>query len=106
MQDKWLEWIVSACGGVLVSLVAFRTRLALMDRNRREDLRRISRLARRVDMIDKRTYTLLSLTGAIARRVGVTERFDDALARFLTESHSEHDAEHNADGAQDDETKE
>lgn len=41
-------------------------------------------MEKRLDTIDRRQIASLQMTAHIARKVGVTERFDDAIVRFLT----------------------
>ena len=98
----------SAVGGALVVLVAFRTRLALIDRDIatnkhtaevqvravREDSQRTmtnleNRLIDRLDAIDRRQSFLLQMVADIAHKSGADQRFSDAVVRFLAEEYKE-----------------
>lgn len=74
--------IVSAGAGSAVTLVAFRTRLALGDQKvaaMEEDFRN------RLDQISRRQMLTLQIVADIARKEGVDGRFSDAIVRFLAE---------------------
>lgn len=74
--------IVSAGAGSAVTLVAFRTRLALGDQKvaaMEEDFRN------RLDQISRRQMLTLQIVADIARKEGVDGRFSDAIVRFLSE---------------------
>lgn len=77
-----LGLIVSAAAGAAVTLVAFRTRLALGDQRvaaMEEEFRT------RLDQISRRQMLTLQIVADIARKEGVDGRFSDAIVRFLSE---------------------
>ena len=79
---------LGAVGGAAGTMIALRTRLALMQRdiseNKRERVAMAEHLAARIDTLDKRQLALLRLTADIARKVNVDGRiFDDALVRMM-----------------------
>lgn len=77
-----LGLIVSAGAGAAVTLVAFRTRLALGDQkvaSMEEEFRN------RLDQISRRQMLTLQIVADIARKEGVDGRFSDAIVRFLSE---------------------
>lgn len=83
------QWALSAIGGALVVLVAFRTKLALMDRrieSRRKEIIELEQsLTQRLDAFDRRQTLILQIVADIARKVGVDSRFSDAVVQFLSE---------------------
>ena len=98
----------SAVGGALVCLVAFRTRLALLDRDiasnkragelqisaLRDDAQRLhsgleNRIMTRLDALDRRQSFLLQMVADIAQKSGADQRFSDAVVRFLAEEYKE-----------------
>lgn len=97
---RFVQWAGAAMGGALVTLVAFRTRLALMDRridDRKAEIDReiadrkaeIEALERRnsehLERMDRRSIEQLRMTADIARKVGVDNRFTDAVLRMLAD---------------------
>ncbi len=100
---RLLETAGAAIFGGLVSLVAFRTKLALMDKEiadlkteikeQRADTER--RHTENLDVwrrymvdINRRQAMLLEIVAGIARKVGVDHRFSDVLVKFLNEEPS------------------
>lgn len=83
------EWALSAVGGAFLVFVAFRTRLALMDRriqSRKTEIEELEKsVMQRLDTIDRRQALVLEIVADIARKVGVDSRFSDAVVRFLSE---------------------
>ena len=82
MLTSFGQWALSAIGGALVVLVAFRTRLALMDRKHIELEQKVMD---RLEQIDRRQSMLLEIVADVARKVGADARFSDAVVRFLAE---------------------
>lgn len=97
---RLLQWGAAAMGGALVTIVAFRTRLALMDRRIDDRKAEIEReiadrkaeneaLERRIvehnEKMDRRSIEQLRMTADIARKVGVDNRFTDAVLRMLAD---------------------
>lgn len=97
---RLLQVMGAAMGGALVTLVAFRTRLALMDRRIDDRKAEIDReiadrkteneaLERRIsdhmEKMDRRSIEQLRMTADIARKVGVDNRFTDAVLRMLAD---------------------
>ena len=102
---RLIESAGAAIFGALVSLVAFRTRLAVMDRDiaqvqaelkeQRADTERrhkenIEAAAANARDSNRKQAMLLEIVASIARKVGADARFSDALVRFLTEE-DDHD---------------
>jgi hypothetical protein len=83
------QWVLSAIGGALVMLVAFRTKLALMDRRieaRKTALEQFERkIEERLGGIDRRQTLILQIVADIARKIGVDSRFSDAVVQFLSD---------------------
>jgi hypothetical protein len=108
-EPTWrpLEWLISATAGALVSLVAFRTRLALMQgelndrKNEIAEVRassaalvktlekklddRAELLDKRFGQIDRREIEMMRLLADIARAVGADRRFTDSVLRMLAD---------------------
>lgn len=108
---RFLEWGLSAIGGAALTLVAFRTKIALIDREIKqwntskkawqaarqreiddikaahvEDLAKLERqLADRLKLIERRGWASLRITADIANKVGVDGRFSDQLMRMLAQ---------------------
>jgi hypothetical protein len=86
---SFAQWFLSAIGGALVVLVAFRTKIALMDKRiqeRKDEIMRLERdLTQRLDAIDRRQGLILEIVADVARKVGADARFSDAVVRFLSE---------------------
>lgn len=95
-----LEWIASGIGGALVALVAFRTKLALMDREiagLKEDLQMLREENQQrhkenqdlwttaMEEMNRRQNMVLEIVAGIARKVGVDARMSDTLIRYLSE---------------------
>jgi hypothetical protein len=78
----------SALGGSLVTLVAFRTKLALMDRRiearKAETATLRTELTARLHGIERRQIVTLQILADLARKEGVDARWSDALIRFIT----------------------
>lgn len=77
-----LGLLVSAAAGAAVTLVAFRTRLALGDQ---KVAAMESHFDERLDLISRRQMLTLQIVADIARKEGVDGRFSDAIVRFLAE---------------------
>lgn len=88
MLTKFVELVTSAVGGALVVLVAFRTRLALIDsRIEIEEKARIEaakEAKRRFDLIDRRQIVTLELLADVARALNIENRYGDTLMKFLS----------------------
>ncbi len=103
-SDDWIVRLAQTAGaaifGALVSLVAFRTRLALMDREiadlkleiaeQRADTERrhnanLEAWRTHVENINRRQAMLLEIVAGIARKIGVDHRFNDVLVRFMND---------------------
>jgi hypothetical protein len=82
LVTRILGLVVSAGAGAAVTLVAFRTRLALADR-RVETLE--SHIDERLDLISRRQMLTLEIVADLARKEGIDNRFSDAIVRFLAE---------------------
>lgn len=98
--SRLLEICLSAGAGAVVTLVAFRTRFAVLetsisarDKALREDMDRRAaeleaiekRIDARLDALDRRTIMSLQILADIAKKVGVDQRFSDTLVRFLAD---------------------
>jgi hypothetical protein len=81
--------IFGAIGGALVTLVAFRTKIAIMDRrinDRRTEIEKLEeKITDRLDTIDRRQALVLEIVADVARKVGADARFSDAVVRFVAE---------------------
>lgn len=80
--NQILGLVVSAGAGSAVTLVAFRTRLAIADQKVaaiEEDF------GARLDLISRRQMLTLQIVADIARKEGVDGRFSDAIVRFLAD---------------------
>lgn len=80
--NQILGLVVSAGAGAAVTLVAFRTRLAIADQKVaaiEEDF------GARLDLISRRQMLTLQIVADIARKEGVDGRFSDAIVRFLAD---------------------
>ncbi len=75
------EWTMSAVGGALVALVAFRTRLALMDKRHDTQTARLER-------IERRQMVTLEILADVAKKLGLDSRFSDGVVKFLNEENS------------------
>lgn len=86
---RFLEWCVSALGGALVALVAFRTRLALMDKrlDSQETARAELKLSieSHLSLIDRRQLATLQVLADVAHKIGVEGRFSDLVMKFLAD---------------------
>lgn len=95
------EWLLSAIGGALVTVVAFRTKIALMDKRFDDQDRTItlaaeerSRMIKQLDeeiekrltAIERKQSLILDVLVDIARKVGVDARFSDTVIRFLRDA--------------------
>lgn len=98
--SRLLELALSAGAGAVVTLVAFRTRFALLENAiaqrtkaetdaavlRAKELAEIeARLDARLDAFDRRQMMTLQILADVAKKVGVDQRFSDTLVRFLSE---------------------
>lgn len=96
---RWWQWLVSAAGGALLTLVAFRTNMALMNRridDRKKEIeaaekRAVERiehleehLEARLKAIDRKQTVMLQMLVDIARKAGVDNRITDALVTLLS----------------------
>jgi hypothetical protein len=76
-----------AVGGALTTLVALRTRLAMMQRDIDDNRKATEGLAERIDArlskMDRRQIVSLQVIADVARKVGADGRFSDQLVRFL-----------------------
>lgn len=79
--------VVGAVGGALTTVVAFRVRLRDMDTRMDSHDRDIKDLNAKVDgklsTIERRQIATLQIISHVARKVGVDERYDDAVVRYL-----------------------
>lgn len=97
---RWWQWLVSAAGGALITLVAFRTNIALMNKRiddrkkeieeaERRAIQRIEHLEEHLDLrlknIDRKQTVMLQMLVDIARKSGVDNRITDALVTLLSE---------------------
>ncbi len=80
--NQLLGIVVSGGAGAAVTLVAFRTRLALADK-RVGDME--THFDERLDMISRRQMLTLQILADLARKEGIDGRFSDAIVRFLSE---------------------
>lgn len=80
--NQILGLIVSAGAGSAVTLVAFRTRLAIADQ---KVATMETHFDERLDLISRRQMLTLQIVADIARKEGVDGRFSDAIVRFLAE---------------------
>lgn len=91
--SAFVQTIVSAIGGALVTVVAFRTKIALMDRrieSRKSEIFALEeKLTTRLEAINRRQALMLDIVADIARKVGADARFSDAVVRFLAEEASQ-----------------
>lgn len=98
--SRILEIALSAGAGAVVTLVAFRTRFALLetamatrDKAMKEEFDRRAaeleaierRIDARLDTLDRRTIMSLQILANVAKKVGVDNRFSDTLVRFLAD---------------------
>lgn len=98
--QRLLEVCMSAGAGAVVTLVAFRTRFAVLetsianrDKAMKEEFDRRTleleaiekRIDTRLDALDRRTIMSLQILADIAKKVGVDQRFSDTLVRFLAD---------------------
>lgn len=88
-----MQWILSAIGGALVVLVAFRTRMVRMndriDTRGREIADLEKRILARIGLMEKRQMLTLEIMADVARKVGVDSRFSDRIVRFLMADEAE-----------------
>ena len=86
-----LTILASGVIGALSALVAFRTRLALLERDMTEIGKNLTKATRAIEnlekRIDKRQILQLQMLANIAAKVGVEHRFDDILTRFLSDEY-------------------
>lgn len=97
---RWWQWLVSAAGGALITLVAFRTNIALMNKridDRKKEIveaeKRVTELVEhmeehldmRLKAIDRKQTVMLQMLVDIARKSGVDNRITDALVTLLSE---------------------
>lgn len=97
---RLIESAGAAIFGVLVSLVTFRTRLALLDKEIADlktalETQRVDTERRHAEnrelweghmtAVNRRQAMMLEIVAGIARKVGADHRFSDSLVRFLTE---------------------
>lgn len=80
--SRILGLLISAGAGAVVTLVAFRTRLALADQ-RVASLE--THIDERLDLISRRQMLTLEILADLARKEGIDNRFSDAIVRFLAE---------------------
>lgn len=89
IMAKIIELCVSATAGALVTLVAFRTRLALMDKrmdgSETKADERHEAITRRLDTIDRRQIVTLQIMADVASKLQIDGRFTDMLVKFLAE---------------------
>ncbi len=98
--QRLLEICMSAGAGAVVTLVAFRTRFAVLetsiasrDKAMKEDAERRAaelealetRIDAKLDSLDRRTIMSLQILADIAKKVGADQRFSDTLVRFLAD---------------------
>lgn len=86
---RLLQWVVSAAAGALLTLVAFRTRFVLIERDmktRKEELEELkAKIETQLGAIERRQMMTLQIVSDIARKVGVDARFSDTLVKFLSD---------------------
>lgn len=97
---RFLEWGLSGIGGFALALVAFRTRIAMLDRSDKEratkiaaiealHLEQMTKLEARIDerlkTIERRQWAVLRMAADIANKVGVDGRFTDQLMKLLVQ---------------------
>lgn len=97
---EWSRYVLSAIGGVLLTLVSIRTKLALMDRriesrkveiaqeakDRRDELASLERrFMERLARIEKMQRLILQVMADVAKKVGVDARFSDVVIQYLAE---------------------
>lgn len=84
-----LTLLLGTIGGAVGTLVTLRTKLAMIDRDIRDEQKARQRLEAElkeiVGTLERRQLASLKLTASIARKVGADARFDDALVRMLGE---------------------
>lgn len=96
----WVQWIITAAGGALITLVAFRTRFVVLegrvgDAEKRMEERRVAhdadmkavqdQIDKRLGTIERRQMMTLQVIADIAKKVGVDGRMGDTLMHFLAE---------------------
>ena len=82
--SQWSQLITGTMAGVVATLVATRTRFAMMQRDIDKTQ---TQLERHMATANKRSLVMLRLLTDVARKVGVDNRkFDDALVRMLSDS--------------------
>lgn len=88
-SDELLKYFTSAVGGALVTFVAFRTKLALMDRrieSRKTEIANLdATLTRKLSSIERKQTLLLEIMANVANKVGVDKRFSDIIIQFLAD---------------------
>jgi hypothetical protein len=97
---RFLEWGLSAIGGAALTLVAVRTKIALLDRSDQDRKKEIADLEivhaeniakleetidERLKIIERRQWAALRMTADIANKVGVDGRFSDQLMKMLAQ---------------------
>lgn len=100
MSETWVQWVLSAGAGALVTIVLYRTKLALMDRrieSRKAEIQALraemtSTVIQRMDTMRRQQIVMLEILSDIARKVGVDSRFSDAVVRFLAEEAPTHNS--------------
>lgn len=107
VQFEPLKWLLSAMGGALITLVAFRTKISGMDRDIKDAQRecveakalartlvaalektldeRAERLNERLDRLDRRSLEMMRLLADVARAVNVDQRYTDTVLRMLAD---------------------
>lgn len=95
-MSDWAQLALGIVGGSVGTLVAMRTRLAMMTRDisdsnaKREALGVV--LDEHIQKSDRRQMVILRLLADVARKVGVDQRtFDDALVRMLSDEPNRRD---------------
>jgi hypothetical protein len=87
--ENFLAMAYGAIGGALVTVVALRTRLAMMGRDISDNKRQIDRLEREIEqrlkMMDRRSVFALQIMADVARKVGADGRFSDQVIRMLSD---------------------
>jgi hypothetical protein len=95
MWDRVLAAATGFGGGILAALVTFKLKLATidsrldkhdvaieLDKRERAEIRRL--LKESLDAIARRQLAELKLMAAIARKLGMTERYDDLVVEYLS----------------------
>lgn len=87
--ENFLAMAYGAIGGALVTVVALRTRLAMMGRDISDNKKAIEKLEkeieRRLETMDRRSIFALQIMADVARKVGADGRFSDQVIRMLSD---------------------